>query len=116
MVRLVNQIISTVPNQRRKALKILGPLLDARRKQTDKSSGEREKPVSVLLLTSEILGSDAMLRKDDMITWLMEIAKGEETTNEALTDRLLAINFGAIHTTSVVSPLSIFPRRPNSFS
>ncbi|KJA22747.1 hypothetical protein HYPSUDRAFT_40536 [Hypholoma sublateritium FD-334 SS-4] len=81
---LVNQIISTVPNRRRKALKFLGPLLDARRKQNEESNGPggAEKP-------------------DDMITWLMEIAKGEETTNEALTDRLLAINFGAIHTTSV---------------
>ncbi len=44
----------------------------------------------------------------------LEVAKGEETTNEALIGRILAVNFAAIHATSMVSSLSIYPRRSNS--
>lgn len=38
----------------------------------------------------------------------MDAATGKETTNEALTDRILAINFGAIHTSSMVMSILIF--------
>ena len=47
-------MISTVPNQKLKALKFLGPILDARRKQiqNEKSSeGMENLPVGVSLLT-----------------------------------------------------------------
>ena len=39
-----------------------------------------------------------------MLSWLMEDAVGEERDPRNLTLRILAINFAAIHTTSVVSP------------
>ena len=38
-----------------------------------------------------------------MLSWLMEDAVGEERDPRNLTLRILAINFAAIHTTSMVS-------------
>lgn len=37
-----------------------------------------------------------------MVAWLMDTAKGEELEDEKLTMRILATNFGAIHTSSLV--------------
>ena len=42
-------------------------------------------------------------RPNDMLTWLMEDAVGEEKDPRNLTLRVLVINFAAIHTTSTVS-------------
>jgi len=42
-------------------------------------------------------------RPNDMLTWLMEDAIGEEKEPRNLTLRVLAVNFAAIHTTSTVS-------------
>jgi len=44
-------------------------------------------------------------RPNDMLTWLMEDAVGEEKDPRNLTIRILAVNFAAIHTTSRVSYL-----------
>jgi len=55
-----------------------------------------------------------------MLSWLMEDAVGEEKEPRNLTLRILAINFAAIHTTSMVSrfflifiPLAQHSRRPS---
>ncbi len=42
-------------------------------------------------------------RPNDMLTWLMEDAVGEEKHPRNLTLRVLMVNFAAIHTTSRVS-------------
>jgi hypothetical protein len=42
-------------------------------------------------------------RPNDMLSWLMEDAVGEEREPHNLTLRTLVINFAAIHTTSMVS-------------
>ena len=42
-------------------------------------------------------------RPNDMLTWLMEDAIGEEKDPRNLTLRVLVVNFAAIHTTSRVS-------------
>ena len=42
-------------------------------------------------------------RPNDLLTWLMEDAVGKERDPHNLTLRILAINFAAIHTTSMVS-------------
>lgn len=41
--------------------------------------------------------------KDDAIQWLMDSAKGIEARTEYLTSRILMLNFGSMHTTSMVS-------------
>jgi cytochrome P450 len=42
-------------------------------------------------------------RPNDMLSWLMEDAVGEEREPRNLTLRTLLVNFAAIHTTSMVS-------------
>ena len=42
-------------------------------------------------------------RPNDMLTWLMEDAVGEEKDPRNLTLRVLVVNFAAVHTTSRVS-------------
>jgi hypothetical protein len=42
-------------------------------------------------------------RPNDMLSWLMEDALGEEKDPRNLSLRVLAVNFAAIHTTSMVS-------------
>lgn len=105
MSRLVNAIISNVPRQKRKALKQLAPLIDARRNESKMGDEGVQKPVSLPFVCSLIVTKPSL--KVDMLTWLMDTAKDEQTTNEALTNRLLAINFGAIHTSSLVCSFSM---------
>lgn len=45
-----------------------------------------------------------------MVAWLMNHAKGKELEDENLTMRILATNFGAIHTSSLVSEIVICHR------
>lgn len=45
--------------------------------------------------------------QNDMLSWLMDEARGEQRTVEALAQRMLSINFVAIHTSSMVN-LTIF--------
>lgn len=42
----------------------------------------------------------------DLLTWLMDEANVDESTDEALTTRLLTVNFAAIHTSSMVRGLN----------
>jgi len=78
---LVNKLISNVPERMQHGLKHLAPLLAARRKEREENSNSREKPA-------------------DLITWLLDEAKGKEATDWYLTSRILAVNFAAIHTSS----------------
>ena len=48
--------------------------------------------------------SDAF-QQNDMLSWLMDEAEGEQRTVYALTQRLLTLNFAAIHTSSMVGTL-----------
>jgi hypothetical protein len=45
------------------------------------------------------------LAQNDLISWLLEIAEGEERTPLALTLRVLSTNMAAIHTSSMVRAL-----------
>ena len=46
-----------------------------------------------------------------MVMWLMNEAKGVEKSLNGLARRMLAVNFAAIHTTSIVSCLSRYDLR-----
>ncbi|KIM39577.1 hypothetical protein M413DRAFT_447055 [Hebeloma cylindrosporum] len=76
---LVSKLISNVPKRIQRGIKLLAPLLAARRKQREDND---EKPV-------------------DLLSWLMDEAKDEETTDWYLTSRILTVNFAAIHTSSM---------------
>jgi len=46
-------------------------------------------------------GRDWPGKPNDLITWLLEEGKGDERSPRAITESVLAVNFGAIHTTSI---------------
>ncbi|KAF8959646.1 cytochrome P450 [Flammula alnicola] len=79
---LVNSLISNVPKRIRHGLKHLGPVIQARRQEREEKGDQADKPV-------------------DLLTWLMDEAKGEEATDWYLTSRILTVNFAAIHTSSM---------------
>ncbi|KIM38724.1 hypothetical protein M413DRAFT_447671 [Hebeloma cylindrosporum] len=79
---LANKLVSNVPKRMREGLKQLAPLFAARRKQREASKYHDEQPL-------------------DILTWMLDEAKGEEATDWYLTARILAVNFAAIHTSSM---------------
>jgi len=77
---IVNSLISGVRKRIDHGMKHLAPLIHARRQ--DREQERHEKPL-------------------DLLTWLMDEAKGEEATDRNLTLRVMTINFAAIHTSSM---------------
>ncbi|KAF8184070.1 cytochrome P450 [Mycena galopus ATCC 62051] len=75
---IIAPIISTRKRALRRALKLMGPIIDERM--------ENEKQY----------GSDWPDRPNDLISWLLEFAEGEERTTSALVSRVLLINFPAL--------------------
>jgi hypothetical protein len=53
--------------------------------------------------TSLLVISNNLLWQNDLLSWLLDEAKGPQRTVRQLAMRVLIINFGAIHTTSAVS-------------
>jgi len=47
-------------------------------------------------------------RPNDLLTWLMEDAIGEEKEPRNITRRILAVNFAAIHTTSITFTFALY--------
>lgn len=45
------------------------------------------------------------MNQNDFLSWLMDQAEGEENEDRALLDRLFALNFAAIHSSSLVSAI-----------
>ncbi|KAJ6534180.1 cytochrome P450 [Mycena capillaripes] len=81
-------LFSTRKSSLHHALKFLGPLLDERLKNENQ------------------FGNDWPGRPNDMISWLLDLAEGEERTTPALAMRILAINMAAIHTSSTMNSFS----------
>jgi cytochrome P450 len=82
--------ISNKDTANARALKILGPILEER------LAKERE------------LGPDWPGKPNDLISWLLEIAKGDQRTPLDLTLRILGINMAAIHTSSMAFTHALF--------
>ncbi|KAJ7179450.1 cytochrome P450 [Mycena filopes] len=47
-------------------------------------------------------------RPNDLISWLLDVAEGEERTVPALVQRILVINFGAVHTSASTFTHALF--------
>ncbi|KAF7327048.1 hypothetical protein MKEN_00280000 [Mycena kentingensis (nom. inval.)] len=80
---IVGPLLSKRNTCLRRIHKFLGPVIDERIKQDDAFGREREG------------------RPDDFLTWLLDVAEGEDRTSLALCRRILLINFVSTHTTSV---------------
>ncbi|KAF9533018.1 cytochrome P450 [Crepidotus variabilis] len=80
---LVVKLISQVNKRTKIAFDLLQPLIAERRKEREGKPKEYQgKP-------------------EDMLSWIMDEAKGTETDDWHLTSRILMVNFVAIHTSSV---------------
>ncbi|KAJ7575400.1 cytochrome P450 [Mycena floridula] len=80
------KFLTTIAAATRRAAKHLGPIIQER------------------LAMEDQYGTDWPGKPNDLLTWLIHDSNGkhERTTIEALTRRILTINFGAIHTTSMI--------------
>ena len=72
-------------------------------KMENLSEGDWEdRPVRGLICSVYLRCQSAGVQ-NDMFMWLMSEAKGREKSLDGLARRMLALNFAAIHTTSLVS-------------
>ncbi|TFK62284.1 cytochrome P450 [Pluteus cervinus] len=89
---IVGHIISPYRRNRRLVEKILGPMLEER-----------------LRLHAEHEGDDDWEGKpNDLITWMIEEAKGDQLTVGNLGVRALFLNFASVHTSSMVTTHALF--------
>ncbi|KAJ7430919.1 cytochrome P450 [Mycena latifolia] len=87
---ILGPLLSTRRSSVRQVLKFIGPLIEAR------LENEREH------------GRDGPDKPNDLISWLLQLAEGEERTVPALALRVLAVNMAAIHTTSMALAAVLF--------
>ncbi|KAJ7835138.1 cytochrome P450 [Mycena olivaceomarginata] len=87
---LVGPIISSKNQSYARALEFLGPLIEERL--------EKEKE----------LGQDWEGKPNDFISWMLDIAEGDQLAAGPLTLRILSINMAAIHTTSMAFTQALF--------
>ncbi|KAJ7666364.1 cytochrome P450 [Mycena rosella] len=80
---LLGPLLSTRKSSLRHALKFLGPIIDER------LANERD------------YGRDWPGKPNDLISWLIDLAEGEERKTEALALRILTTNTAVIHTSSM---------------
>ncbi|KAG5644943.1 hypothetical protein DXG03_007408 [Asterophora parasitica] len=74
----------------KRAMSLLGPTINERLRQ------------------EELYGKDWPGKPNDALSWLLDIANGDQRTVRDLTLRILAINFAAIHTTSMAFTQILF--------
>ncbi|KAK7065012.1 cytochrome P450 [Favolaschia claudopus] len=87
---LIGPFISGHLKSFRTAIKFVGPILEERLKK------------------EEELGPDWPGKPNDLISWLLEIAEGEQRTVNALALRILSTNMAAIHTSSLTFTQALF--------
>jgi len=87
---IVAPFLSPRKSSLRHALKFLKPILEERLEQDNK------------------YGRDRPDRPNDLISWLLDIAVGDERTAPALALRILATNMAAIHTSSTTLTAALY--------
>ncbi|KAI0000304.1 cytochrome P450 [Russula vinacea] len=80
---IVSRILSDLPSKIQQEIEYIRPMVEER------------------FAKMEEYGDDWDDKPDDMLMWLMSEAKGVERSLEGVARRLLLVNFGAIHTTSL---------------
>ncbi|KDR68413.1 hypothetical protein GALMADRAFT_78764 [Galerina marginata CBS 339.88] len=80
---VVGQLLTKVPSNIKRAISLAGPLIQ--------SQLDREK----------LHGNDWVDKPNNLISWLLEEAQGQQRTIQDLAIRLLTVNFASIHTTSM---------------
>ncbi|KAH8113856.1 cytochrome P450 [Phellopilus nigrolimitatus] len=90
MKGLVGEFLTSVPASTRRGQKHLRPHIEHRLRQYEEH------------------GKDWPDKPNDMLSWLMDEAEGEQRTVEALTQRILTLNFAAVHTSSMSFTHALF--------
>lgn len=84
-------------------MKFLAPIIEERFKKIEEYGKDYpDKPVRCIRFTESVGPYESLSLKNDLLSWLMDEAEGEERTVKALTVRILTVNFAAIHTSSMV--------------
>jgi cytochrome P450 len=87
---IAGRIFTPAPSSIRRALKSLGPMIQ------DRLDKEKE------------YGGDWPGKPNDLITWILVEAKGQERTPRSVVLRLFAVNFAANHTTTIAFVFGLF--------
>lgn len=87
---LAGRLFSNVPTTIKRATRHLRPIIEER------------------MLQERKYGKDWPGKPNDYLTWLLDIADGPQRTVRDLTIRVLALNFAAIHTTSMAFTQVLF--------
>ncbi|KAJ7445901.1 cytochrome P450 [Mycena latifolia] len=87
---ILGPLLSTRKSSLRHVLKFVGPLIDGR------------------LESESEHGRDWPDRPNDLISWLLDLAEGDERTTPKLALRLLATNMAAIHTSSTALTAALY--------
>ncbi|GLB33473.1 putative cytochrome p450 [Lyophyllum shimeji] len=87
---IAGRVFTSVPASIKRATRHLRPIIEER------------------LLQEEKHGKDWPEKPNDYITWLLDVAEGPQRTIRDLTLRVLALNFAAIHTTSMAFTQVLF--------
>jgi len=80
---IVGPLVTPLPKGLKRGMKHLRPIIEHRQRRYAED------------------GHNYPGKPNDVLTWLMEESEGEEKTVEALTSRMLTVNFAAIHTSSM---------------
>jgi hypothetical protein len=84
-----------VDKRRCDGIELLRPVIDARRK----AKAEGESPVRLFAVFIEKSPTPGQI---DFLSWIMDVAKGEDGDDWSLFERIMNLNFAAIHTSSMV--------------
>ncbi|KAJ7122772.1 cytochrome P450 [Mycena epipterygia] len=111
-VIIAGQFINMLPAFLRPTI---GPLLSPRKKILRRADKHLTPVVAERFRKETELGEKYTDKPNDLITWLMDAAEGEERTIPALVQRVLFVNFAAIRTstdtfTHVLYDIAAFPQ------
>ncbi|KAK7061428.1 cytochrome P450 [Favolaschia claudopus] len=96
-VVMAAQMINILPGVLRP---ILGPRISPLKKYLRRADKHLSALVTERVQMEEEHGNNYPGRPNDLISWLLDVAEGEERTVPALVQRILVINFGAVHTSA----------------
>jgi len=98
--RLVQKLVSNVPKRTEEGLKYFAPLIAARQKEREENQYNYETQVCLIFGGCNQCSKLTNSAQPDLLKWLLDEEQEKEVTD--LTLRILAVNFAAIHTSSIV--------------
>ena len=99
----MGRLVSPVKSGARRGLRYVGPVIEERLRKYEEYGREYpDKPVGSICTFLPYAKSQVRLSQNDMLSWLMDDADDCERQPWNLMIRVLALNVGSIHTSSMV--------------